>query len=265
MKTAIFSDVHANWEAFCAFLVDVARRDVEALWLLGDLVGYGAEPERVVAAAAVLAGENRTVPGRDTNPETLDALRILAGKLKFVVRGNHDEAVLGSPILRRMNDAARNAILWTAGKLSIASRRYLATFPLISSFESVTLVHASPAAPDSFPYIRSIPDAARALEAAPTRMTFYGHTHQPVALTVRDGRLVSLPVREPALEGRYLINVGSIGQPRDGDPRAAYVIYDDESGRLQLVRVEYDIETAAAKIKRAGLPLILARRLYRGE
>jgi len=261
LKVAIFSDVHSNLEAYRASLLDMARRsDVEALWCLGDVVGYGAEPEECLQITAVLAGA-APPPGEG---ELEGAVAALAGKLRYVVLGNHDAASFGDRIINFFNATARRAAQWTADRLSSAARLMLQNFPTTATEDGVLLVHASPLHPREFHYINSIGDAAVAFAATEAQVIFCGHTHKPVVVVHREGRPVAIPPRDFGLGERSLVNVGSVGQPRDGDPRACYVLYDSAEARLEFVRVPYDVEAAADKIRKAGLPRVLADRLYYG-
>jgi diadenosine tetraphosphatase ApaH/serine/threonine PP2A family protein phosphatase len=262
LKIAIFSDVHGNLEAYRASVSDIARRgDVGALWCLGDVVGYGADPERCVEITAALAG---AAPA-ELEREMADAVGALAGKLRYVVLGNHDAAALGDQIINYFNDAARAAALWTAEELSPQACVLLQNFPLTATEGDVLLVHSTPARPEEFNYITSVADAEEAFAATDASVVFFGHTHQGGVVAENGGNPKAVPAGEFGAGDRYLVNVGSVGQPRDGDPRACYVIYDAVGGWLEFVRVGYDVDAAAAKIRGAGLPRVLADRLYYGR
>ncbi|UCH78535.1 MAG: metallophosphoesterase family protein [Candidatus Coatesbacteria bacterium] len=261
MKIAVFSDIHSNLEAYGASVVDMARRgDVEAMWCLGDVVGYGADPEQCLQLTAALAGD--ATPAGDAELE--DAVAALAGKLRYVVLGNHDAASFGDRIINYFNETARRAALWTADHISSEARLALQNYPATATEDGVFLVHASPLHPREFHYINSIGDAAAAFAATEAQLIFCGHTHKPVVVIDREGRPIAVPPRDFGVGERSLVNVGSIGQPRDGDARACYVVYDSAEARLEFVRVPYDVEAAAAKIREAGLPRVLADRLAYG-
>ncbi|NIT35249.1 MAG: metallophosphoesterase [candidate division Zixibacteria bacterium] len=262
MKVAIYSDVHGNLEAYRASVLDIARRpDVGALWCLGDVVGYGADPERCLEITAALAG---AAPA-ELDGELADAAGGLAGKLRYVVLGNHDAAALGDQIINYFNDAARAAAIWTAEELSPQACLLLQNFPLTATEGDALLVHSTPVRPQEFNYVTTVADAEEAFAATDANVVFFGHTHQGGVVAEGDGNPRAVPASEFGARDRYLVNVGSVGQPRDGDPRACYVLYDAARGRLEFVRVAYDVEAAAAKIREVGLPRVLADRLYYGR
>jgi len=262
MKVAVFSDIHSNAEAYRASLLNIAARgDVAELWCLGDVVGYGADPNECVMLTAALAGF--PVPPAGDDPLGA-ALAVLRGKLTRLVRGNHDAAALGGDIVKDFSEDARAAAFWTRRVLSPESRQYLTKLQLTVTAGDIELVHSSPAAPAAFPYIFTMDDAAAAFAASRARVVFYGHTHQPVVLTTDGRRVTSARWGSLAAGARYLVNAGSIGQPRDGDARACYVLYDACENEVTEVRVAYDVAAAAAKIRRAGLPGWLADRLFQG-
>ena len=242
MKWAILSDIHANLEGLCAVIEDLHAAEAERIVCLGDIVGYGA----------------------DANP----CLGLLRGETEELVAGNHDCAAAGLTDLDSFQSPAREAVLWTQRELSPAAKDFLRTLPLTREAEGMTFVHASPEDPAGWAYLLSPKDAAGGFQAMAGQVGFVGHSHCPLTWVEREGRRVEL------LEGegvrlqrntRYLFNVGSVGQPRDGDCRAAYGLYDDSSGEFLRRRVSYDIQAAADKITRAGLPPSLARRLFAGR
>jgi len=261
MKVAVLSDIHSNLEAYRASILDVARRgDVDELWCLGDVVGYGADPELCVGLTAALRGD---AAAPTVDDELDEAVAAMAGRLRHVVRGNHDAAVAGGGILRHFNAAARDAARWTADTLSTERLAFVESLPLTAG-DADLLVHASPFEPERFHYVMTVSDAGAAFAATEARVVFIGHTHQPVVVAWWEGEPAPAPWGKLEPHERYIVNVGSVGQPRDGDPRAAYVVYDRSADTVELVRVPYDVETAAAKIRRAGLPAALASRLFGG-
>jgi len=244
VRYLIVSDIHANWEALEAVLRD-AEGDYERIVCCGDLVGYGADPNRVVewSRSQVLA----------------------------IVRGNHDKAAVGLESLDWFNPAAREAAEWTARALTAENYAYLRSLPKgPRTVEAFEILHGSPADEDDYLMWVTPEDV---LPFVSSRVAFFGHTHFQGGFRV--GRVQAQRLAAPAAEARrlvvgldpgwtYLINPGSVGQPRDGDPRAAYAIYDDERSEVELRRVVYAVEVAQAKIRRAGLPDVLAERLAAG-
>jgi diadenosine tetraphosphatase ApaH/serine/threonine PP2A family protein phosphatase len=212
---------------------------------LGDVVGYGADP----VACVDLVGER--------------AARLVAG--------NHEWGTTGRLDLEWFNPVAREAALWTATRLDPAQARYLAALPVVATLEDATLVHASPAAPEEWDYLLDARDGFEAFGAFDTRLCFVGHSHRAAVWSLGssgpdwNARLPMPPTDIPLEDGRrYLVNVGSVGQPRDRDPRAAYAIWDRDARVVQLRRVAYDHRAAARKIRDAGLPRALADRLMHG-
>lgn len=244
MRYAIISDIHSNLEALTAVLDDIGRRRVDRTVCLGDVVGYGADPEACLAAIR----------------KTTDV----------IVAGNHDWGSVGKVDLNYFNRSARTAAEWTAGRLSEPERSYLARLPLALNLggpDGFLAVHSTPDHPDEWRYILSIDEAEFQFERMPRPVCFVGHSHQPLAWQWHSGGRVSVVGREYLQMDagrRYIVNVGSVGQPRDGDPRAGYAVFDEERREAVIHRVEYDVSSAQAKILKAGLPPRLAERLARG-
>jgi predicted phosphodiesterase len=246
LRYLVISDIHANWEALEAVLA-AAEGQYERIICCGDLVGYGADPNAVV-----------------------DWVR---ARVHLVVRGNHDRAAVGLEDLDWFNPSARTAALWTLRELTpenIAYVRALPKGPLAGN--GFHVVHGSLVDEDE--YVLDKMSALQALHYATSSLTFFGHTHVQGGFAWRRGRVEPLP--HPAAEhdrrlvefdpeAVYLLNPGSVGQPRDGDSRAAFALYDSEGGYLWLHRLSYDIEKAQTKIRRAGLPPVLADRLSLGR
>lgn len=244
MKLAILSDIHANYEALEAVLADIDRAGIRTIFCLGDIVGYGASPNECCARIADVA-----------------EARVL---------GNHDEACLGRGHIEHFNTVARMAALWTQRIMDEPTRDYLDRAPLTFPLESAVpalLVHASPYHPADWHYVLSEADAAAAFSACEDSLAFVGHSHVPGIWFV-EGGVVSYhrALNAELHEGRRcLVNVGSVGQPRDGDPRAAWCLLDTEARTVAVQRVPYDVETSQRKIRDAKLPDILASRLAWGE
>jgi diadenosine tetraphosphatase ApaH/serine/threonine PP2A family protein phosphatase len=240
VRYAILSDIHANLEALHAVLAD-ARGRVDGLLCLGDVVGYGADP----VACVDLVGERADV----------------------VVGGNHEWAVGGRLDLGWFNRHARAAAEWTRDRMDVDHQAWLAARPLTAEVADATLVHASPAHPDEWDYLVAPEDGWDAFPAFATRLCFVGHSHRPAVWSLGS----SGPDWEPRPADvtfetgrRYIVNVGSVGQPRDRDPRAAYALWDVDAGTVSIRRVSYDIATARLKIETAGLPRFLSDRLAAG-
>ena len=246
MLLAVLSDIHANRQAFDACLKAARARGAERMVLLGDFVGYGADPEWVVDTATGLVADGA-----------------------IAVRGNHDQAVNSSA--ETMNAEAQVAIEWTRGRLDAAQRRFLAELPMVMEEEGRLYVHSEASHPTRWHYIRSTTDAAKSLIATPCHVTFCGHIHRPglysMSVTAKMTSFVpktDVPVQ--LLRGRqWLAVLGSVGQPRDGDPAASFALYDTESCQITYCRAPYDIEAAQQRIRDNGLPRWLADRLSQGR
>ncbi len=245
IRYAIFSDIHANLEALTAVLTDAADQGALVGLCLGDLVGYGADPEACIERVGERAGA--------------------------VVAGNHEHGALGLMDLDWFNPFARAAALWTRERLDVDHACYLERLPLVTTVEEATLVHASPRHPEEWDYLVSPDDGFEVFADFATRLCFVGHSHLPMVWSLGSSgpRYVSgltAPRAKVRLEDgrRYIINVGSVGQPRDRDPRAAYAIWDRDERSVSIRRVDYDRRAAAGKIIAAGLPRSLADRLAHG-
>ncbi len=247
MRTALLADIHSNLEALQACLAHARREGAERFAFLGDLLGYGADP---LACLDIVAG------------------LVAAGSP--AVRGNHDDACLGG-ILPGMSYAARDAIYWTRERLGPRERDFLAGLPLAVNEEDRLYVHASADRPEAWTYITGAQEASHAFAATKARIVFVGHVHHPLLYFTTPGGEprpfqpvpgVPLPLSEFR---RWLVIVGSVGQPRDGNPAACYAIHDPAAGTLTHYRVPYDVQATATKILGAGLPERLAWRLIAGE
>ena len=246
MRYLLLSDIHANADAFETVLEHASGRWDRVL-VLGDLVGYGAEPNPVV-----------------------DRVRELAPDV--VIRGNHDKAATGIDDGSQFNHVARVAAIWTAAQLTPTNMEYLRALPMGPvEIDSVTeICHGAPFDEDH--YIFDGNDALMAFDAASHALCLFGHTHLPAVFRLVDDMMSGGPpegaeeTRVAMQRGaRYLINVGSIGQPRDGDPRAAYGVLDDETREVTMFRVPYAVDKAQERILAAGLPSSLAARLAVGR
>ena len=247
MRTALLADIHSNLEALQACLAHARREGAERFAFLGDLLGYGADP---LACLDIVAG------------------LVAAGSP--AVRGNHDSACLGG-ILPGMSYAARDAIYWTRDRLGPRERDFLAGLPLAVNEEDRLYVHASADRPEAWTYITGAQEASHAFAATKARILFVGHVHHPLLYFSTPGGEprtfqpvpgVPLPLSEFR---RWLVIVGSVGQPRDGNPAAAFAIYDTDKREITYCRAPYDVEAAANRIRANGLPPRLADRLAVGR
>ena len=241
MKTAIISDVHANLEALQAVLKAIDERSVGRIFCLGDAVGYGASPN--------------------------ECLNLIRDRCKLVLLGNHDSASSGGPEIARFNPNAKAAALWTGKTLTAENREYLRRLPLSQRSDPWFFVHASPAAPRDWEYIFDRFDAEPQFQFFTEHCCFIGHTHQPAIFERSSAGAASLPPTQYRFDPihRYIVNVGSVGQPRDRDPRACFLLLTEPARSIEFVRVPYDIEAAQEKIRAAHLPAVLAARLAKGE
>ena len=245
MRYLILSDVHANIDALLAVLRRVRRKRIDVVVSLGDLVGYGAAPNQV-----------------------LETMRRLRGEVRHI-RGNHDKVVAGIEDGLGFNPVALAAARWSRERLAAANQRFLKGLPRGPAAEDgFTCCHGSPLDEDA--YVFTARDAHDVFRGADFELCFFGHTHVAGCFAYGPRGVESVPVERPrgALEleagTRYLVNPGAVGQPRDRDPRAAFVLYDSERRLVQWFRVDYPIGKAQERILKAGLPKILAERLSRG-
>jgi len=247
MRVALLSDVHSNLAALEAVIEAAHKAGAEAVWHMGDLVGYGPDPDAVVAVMQAEGAE--------------------------CVMGNHDAAALGLMPITDFNDMAKEAVLWTAARISEATRVFLSALPQTRSDGRYTCCHGTLRDP-LWEYLDTY-DAARAhFDAQTTLCSIVGHTHRQIlltrgesgeieALTPEDGGVYAVAGADTAT--RYCINPGGAGQPRDGDPRSCYALLDTSAGSVSFHRVAYDIATTQRRIREAGLPEALAERLSIGR
>jgi diadenosine tetraphosphatase ApaH/serine/threonine PP2A family protein phosphatase len=240
VRYAILSDIHGNLDALQAVLADATPR-VDALICLGDVVGYGPDPG--------------------------PCLELMAERAVVLVAGNHEHGVAGRLDLDWFNTYARAAVEWTRARLDGDHRHYLGGLPLTADLDDATFVHASPREPEEWEYLVSAEDGFEAFASFATRLCFVGHSHRPAVWALGSWGPEFLPGGfDLAVEvgRRYIVNVGSVGQPRDRDCRAAYAIWDVGARRIAGRRVAYDVAAVRRKIARAGLPAFLADRLAVG-
>ncbi len=245
MRLMIFSDIHGNLEALQTVLNDAAKRKVHRSICLGDLVGYGPFPNECIELV-----------------RSLQNCRFLAG--------NHDVAALWETSPYGMSKAAKETILWTMDQLSSENKRFLSSLPDRIDLADMTFVHANPYNPKGWRYVMDRKYALRSFAATRSRFIFIGHSHRPLIIEKKHW----LSVRIKTISGRTdyslapprrrIINCGSVGQPRDNDPRASYLIYDTRKQIIHFYRLEYDVQQTVKAIQNAKFPSVLGRRIVKG-
>lgn len=242
MRYAIISDIHGNLEAFKAVLEALKDERIDDYLSLGDVVGYGADPKECIKLL------------KSVNP-------------KVAIAGNHEWGALGLKNTEDFTDIAGTAVAWTRNILDADELEYLRSFGLVHEDEKMALAHGTLNSPEEFYYIFDTDDAQATISEMRSPLCFIGHTHVPGIFVSEEGKLSVIDASSIRLDNdnKYIVNAGSIGQPRDGDNRSSYVIYDDEEFTLDIKRVEYDVKKAQERILRAGLPARLAARLSEGR
>lgn len=242
MRFGIFSDVHANLEALQTVLKALRAEGVSHFVCCGDAVGYGPDPRACI--------------------QVLRELRCP------IVAGNHEYGLVGRTPLDQFNRAARETILWTRRQLNADERLFLEELPLSERLEPLFVVHATPSNPVAWEYMFTVREADEEMRGVSSAVCVVGHTHYPFVVEKaphQPSRLVQDPVFRIDPASRYVINAGSTGQPRDGDPRACCLLLDLNKGEGRFLRLEYDIRSVQQKIAAAGLPEFLAVRLASGR
>lgn len=241
MRYGIFSDVHSNLEALNAVLAAYKQERIDRYLCIGDIVGYATDAHDCIQIARVLKPE--------------------------LVAGNHDWGAGGKFDLEYFNPNAKEALVWTSKILSREELDFLSSLPLVHSGENFVLAHGTLDAPQEFYYLNNYYEADRTFAILEKQICFVGHTHRPGVFVEAGENLFYKPLSLLQLEAqkRYIINVGSVGQPRDGDNRACFVIYDNEARTVELKRIAYDFSATQEKILKAGLPEFLASRLADGR
>jgi diadenosine tetraphosphatase ApaH/serine/threonine PP2A family protein phosphatase len=240
VRIAVVSDIHGNLEALEAVLADVDRRGADVLYSLGDIVGYG--------------------------PSPADCIELLRGRAAVSLAGNHDAAVAGLTALDEFNKFARWGVEWTRSHLDPRLIAYLGALPYVHRGPDLLLAHASPVEPERWHYIHGLADADEHFAAFGERLCFVGHSHRPGMYAILErGGVERCGERETLRPGlRYLVNAGSVGQPRDRDPRASYAVYDSVRGRIEVFRVAYPVAKTQGRMRAAGMPAFLVDRLGAG-
>lgn len=240
MRYALIADIHGNLEALEAVYRSIDKEKVDKVLCVGDIVGYGADP--------VLC------------------LKLVRERCAKSICGNHDAASIGLTDIDFFNPFAKEAVLWTSEKLHESEINYLASLKLVDREDGFTMVHATLDSPREWGYILNTFDATVNFQLQTDILCFIGHSHVPVAYQKRENFISGHRfINKVEKDCQYIINVGSVGQPRDGDPRASYVVYDTDLQTVRLRRIEYNIKKAQHKILDAKLPQILADRLSIGR
>jgi len=246
MKIGIISDIHANLEALNKVMsILTNEQKVDEIICIGDIVGYGANPNECV--------------------------QIVKENVKYCVAGNHDYGAVKKTPIKNFNKFAKEAIKWTQRKLSVNNCEYLQQLPLIEKIPTwnIMTVHSSPSSPSTWQYLLSIEKIRDEFNYFNEKICFVGHSHQPIVFekcknevnffTAKNG--LNIEIRD---KNKYIVNVGSVGQPRDENPQSSFCIFNTENNRLRILRIDYKIKNAQKKIVEAGLPIFLAGRLAIG-
>lgn len=236
MRIAIISDIHANLEALTRALTIIDERKPDEIICLGDVVGYGPDPN-----------------------ECIDLIR---ERSKVVLMGNHDYAVTHIEATENFNPVAKEAVIWTRDKITVDNLNFLSLLPYTYKLDDVYFVHSTPLEPEEWHYVFTWNDAMSQFDHFEEKICFIGHSHVPQIYYNDASTTMSFSLSK---EAKYLINVGSIGQPRDGNPRLSFGIFDTEKWQYQPFRSEYEMEATAQKIRERGLPPFLADRLLKGR
>lgn len=242
MRLAIISDIHANLEALTAILRDLEHQNVDQILCLGDVVGYGADP--------------------------VACLKLVREHCTEVLMGNHEHAVLGLLSPANLNDIARSSLSWTADQLSDDDKSFISSMKTDLIIDQLHLVHASPYEPMKWHYVLSDKAVVKAIKHARTNLCLIGHTHLPVIYSLAEDGSVRKRIGHdflPDPDHKYVVNTGSVGQPRDNDPRACYLVFDGEAYEINYRRVDYDITLAQSKMTKVEAPKLLIERIALGR
>jgi predicted phosphodiesterase len=244
MRLAFISDIHANLEALEAVFEDIGKQSISEIICLGDIVGYGANPN--------------------------ECAELVREKCSTILLGNHDAAAVNLLATHHFNSHAKIAIEWTSSTLKNEVKSFLLSLPLTVTRDGLTLVHSTPYEPNMWYYITSLEEAAFNFQYFETDACLVGHTHIPIVIVLDKQKEVyvhqSTQITVKEMQGsRFLINVGSVGQPRDRNPQSCYGIFDTESGAFSYRRVAYEIEKTQAKMKKIKMPEFLINRLKEGR
>ena len=238
MRVAVISDIHSNLAALRTALSYIHTQSVDKVICLGDAVGYGPHPNQCI--------------------------QLLQKNAHVCIMGNHDHAVLGLTDPRYFNLYARQAVEWTQRVLTEESRFYLKKLPLFHKENGFLFVHSTPVHPEQWEYIFSERQARRYIELMEEQVCFIGHSHIPGVFPAQEPSFYEEETKLDFRKQKYIVNVGSVGQPRDRDPRLCFVLFDTDTGYLKFVRLEYPVEETYQQILENGLPHFLARRILEG-
>ncbi|MBD3404030.1 metallophosphoesterase [candidate division GN15 bacterium] len=239
---AVISDIHANLEALEAVLEDLRSQHIDTVYCLGDVVGYGCDPTR--------------------------CLELVVEHCDIRLMGNHEYYALGLISNDYLSPVARQSAAWTQEHLTEEDIETISNFEMEAHLADIHLVHASPFEPESWRYILATQEAQRAFDCMQGTICFYGHSHLPMIFSCSTEGEIRHQVGhdfQPSDDKRYLVNVGSVGQPRDNDPKACYALFDADARTVTYRRVAYDIEKTQQKMKAAGVPELLVERLTVGQ
>jgi predicted phosphodiesterase len=237
MPVAIISDIHGNLEALKEVLTYIDAHAIKTVYCLGDIVGYGPNPNECV--------------------------EIIAERCDQIVIGNHDHAAIGLTSTEYFNDFAKISTHWTTNNLTEENKDFLHDLDFIFQTDKFLAVHSTPSAPTMWHYILSEVDAQHEFKYFDEKICFIGHSHFPIIFNNRAG-FTRAPEVKLETEDKYVVNVGSVGQPRDGNPKTCFCVYDTDEDSVQFVRLNYDVNKTREKIIKAGLPVFLADRLTKG-
>ena len=245
MRYAILSDIHANLEAFRTVTEYLEQENIDRYLILGDIVGYGANPN-----------------------ECLDLIR--DNYKYYAVLGNHDAIIVERHIYSYYNPYAKKCLDWTVSVITHPNKQFLETLPITRTIDGIQLVHSSPYEPAAWGYMTRIEDIRENLPFIGSNLCFFGHTHRPAFFVYETAADIltqehGITTIDLNADFKYIINVGSVGQPRDNNPFTSFGIYDTNQQQIKIIRLEYDVRTTAQKILDAGLPTVIAHRLLVGQ
>jgi predicted phosphodiesterase len=239
VRIAVISDIHSNLAALKETLNFLKSEDCDKIVCLGDIVGYGPRPN--------------------------ECIELIKKHCQVCLMGNHDHAVLGLTDTYHFNQYAREAVTWTRRTLTISNKAYLENLPFIHRENEILYVHSTPDHPEEWHYILSEFEAINYLKEMNHRLCFVGHSHIPITFSLEKGMSYDEEQQIELDSDKYIVNVGSVGQPRDGDHRLCFVIFDSESGLLKYIRLDYPVKETYNEILENNLPPFLAMRLFAGH